>query len=197
MLAKRHAKSVAPQQSQPRGGYFDAVAHAMADMRVIDLCGEVDGAMAQTASIHLRYFLSHSRRPITIYLNTPGGSVTAGLAIYDAIASAAKHASVSVIASGACMSMGTIIMQAATKRLATPNTYFLLHELSSVSVGSLGELRDKHQFIERQQKALNNLLSARTGHSPKRLKELFERKDFFIDAAEAVKQNIVDGIISA
>ncbi len=123
---------------------FEQVETARADRREMMVYGPIDTVMAHDVSSAIEHYASLNKKPITITMNTPGGSVVDGLSIYDSIKRVtAKGIKVRIIATGACMSMGTIILQAATERLSTPHTAFLLHELSMINIGTLGQQKDR------------------------------------------------------
>lgn len=175
--------------------FRDAVEARMAELRIVDLMGTVDSGMAYEAGMRLRYLASENKKPITLYLNTPGGSVVDGLAMYDMIKSINSKVPVNIIANGACMSMGMIILQAGTKRLATPNTHFMLHELMYSGQGKLSEQQDQYEHAKRLQERLNTILSGRTGMRPNELTKKINRKDYYITAEEALKYKLIDEIV--
>jgi len=178
--------------------YADAVEMALRDQRVINLHGVVDSNLHHELSMRLGYLLTlPPKKPITVYLNTPGGAIVDGLAMFDLIRRANQTHEVNVVATGACMSMGVIVLQAGAKRAATPNAYFLLHELHTVQSGSLGQLKDSQQHAEKLQNHLNSLLAQRTGLSEKKLEKLFSRKDLYLNAEEALELGLIDEIREA
>lgn len=168
---------------------------ALEKRREIYFTSTVDDSSQHHLTRLLRHLVARSKKPITIYMNTAGGSVVDGLAIYDLIRELGKKVPINIIGTGACMSMGAIIMQAATKRSATPNCAFMLHELHAGVVGSLSQMKDLHQQFDKTQKVLNAILRERTGLTNKRIREITERKDSFFSAEEALKFNLIDGIV--
>jgi ATP-dependent Clp endopeptidase proteolytic subunit ClpP len=175
---------------------YDEIERQQLNRREIRLTGPVDSDMAHVLQVKLAYLVAQNRKPITIYLNTGGGGVVDGLAVYDAILQARKEGvKITVQASGACMSMGTVIMQAATTRESTAHAAFLLHELSMIKAGSLGALRDAQEEAERLQKLLNDILMTRSGLTAKELQRLTERKDLYLSAEDAKKYGIIDRIV--
>lgn len=177
------------------GAFVDVVERELAKQRILTLTGTVDPGMAHEAGMRLQYLAGISKKPITLYLNTPGGNIVDGLAIFDLIQRINKEVPVDIVATGSCMSMGTIILQAGRKRLSTPNTYFMLHELSAGMEGKLGDQKDLVKHLEVLQKRLNSILSSRTGLTHKELMKKFDRKDYYMDATEALKVNLIDGIV--
>lgn len=189
MLAKENESIVGNIAAQ---SFFDAVENKLAAERIVHMTGGVNPIMSHEMSVRLRYLASLSNKPITMYMNTPGGSILDGFAIYDLINEVKEKAPVNIIASGSCMSMGVIILQAATRRKAMPHAYFLLHELQGGADGSLSQMSDSHKFMVQLQKRLNDLLTERTGTDVKRL---LKRRDFYIDAKEAKRLKLIDEIV--
>lgn len=166
------------------------------ERRELRVTGPIDSETAHLMQVKLSYLRHQNKKPITIYINTPGGHVIDGLAIYDAIMEVrASGIQVNVIAAGSCMSMGVIIMQAGSQRLATKHAAFLLHELHMVTGGSFSDLDDKHKEAKRLQDVLNSLLIDRSGLTPTKLKELTARRDSYLSAKDAKKFNIIDKVL--
>ena len=163
--------------------------------REILLVGPIDQTVHYYLARLLHYMVGESKERITITLNPPGGTLPDGLAVYDLITNIAKRVPIHIVGTGACMSMGVIILQAATKRYATRNTSFLLHELQGINVGTLGQQKDVHGEMLRLQSTLNDILAERTGLSKKELTKLYERQEKFLDVDEAKKYNLIDGVI--
>ena len=109
---------------------MDSVSYTLSDARRLNLFGEIDLGTYAHVSNALKYMqLKDSKKPIDLYLNTRGGDVINGLAIYDFIVEMNKTTPIDITVNGACMSMGTIILQAGRKRRAYKNSEFLLHEV--------------------------------------------------------------------
>lgn len=179
-------------------GPFERIERLQLERREIVLFGQIDNDMAYSAGVKLRYLAHENKRPITLVLNTPGGSVIDGMSLYDAITYVQEMGcDVRVVCTGACMSMGTIVLQAANERLCTPNAVFMLHELSMVNAGSLGQLKDRHNEAERLQRMLNDILMKRSGVSKDQLSKLIERRDLYLTAQEARKYNFIDDIVGS
>lgn len=142
----------------------------------------------------LHYMASLSSEPIMVKLFTYGGDIDAGMAIYDLIVDMNKTVPVDITCTGSCMSMGVVILQAGRKRYATPHTHLMLHQLRGTNEGDLGSQRDRYKHMESLQTALNNVLAARTGKTPRQIDKLIDRKDFYISAQDALKQGLIDGI---
>lgn len=166
------------------------------ERRELRITGAIDSEAAHLMQVKLSYLRHQSKKPVTIYINTPGGHVIDGLAIYDSIMELRQDGiKVRIVATGSCMSMGVIIMQAASERCSLKHAQFLLHELHMVSQGSFTELGDRHKEAKRMQEVLNALLLGRSGLTGSKLKELTERRDTYLTAQDAKKYHIIDRII--
>jgi ATP-dependent Clp protease, protease subunit len=163
------------------------------ELGVFAMSGPVNDVMHSATTHTLRYIASlHPKRPILCEMSTYGGDILNGLALYDLIP--LIPVPVDIRATGACMSMGVIILQAARKRSATPYAQFMLHQLQGSNTGDLGAMRDQHKHMEDLQKKLNAILANRTGMSTQKINSLINRKDYYISAQEALELNIIDAI---
>ena len=177
--------------------YYDDVSYTLSDLRRVNLFGEVNAAMFSHVENSLAYQTALNReKPIHIILNSPGGIVIDGFAIYDVITHYAKRTPIHITAKGACMSMAVIILQAATLRLASPNTQFLLHEVNYGNRGSLSSHKDELEQTAKLQKKLDDVIVGRSGITQAELSKLIERRDYTINAQEALKHKLIDAIIS-
>lgn len=162
--------------------------------RKIYLFGEIDDHTACRLVISLSV-MDGEDEPITIFLNTPGGQIEAGYAIYDAIRLCNSH--ITVVGLGSVMSMGAIIMQAADTRLMAPRARFMVHtgnvnfdgEVDTDKLISIGKESDRNRdiFIE--------ILSERSGMSRKRVQDMVVRETY-LSAAEALEAGFIDGILT-
>jgi ATP-dependent Clp protease protease subunit len=178
------------------GSFADDVERTLIRRREIHLLGAVDASMAYYAVKLMRYLtMRDERASIRIYLNTPGGTVLDGLSLYDHIRFVARKTPVDIIASGACMSMGLVILQAATNRISYPHTRFLLHELQTGTRGSLSNIRDDVSEAEKLQRILDGIISGRTGHGIPALRKLTARRDCFLNAEDALRFKLIDKIV--
>lgn len=150
---------------------------------------------AYAATQHtLSYLASQSRKPLTVLMDTYGGDINSGLALYDLMKTIDRTVPLHIRVTGACMSMGVVILQAGRTRVSTPHANFMLHQLRGVNEGVLGELRDRHRHMERLQHQLDDILIKRTGLTKKELTKLTERRDYYITAEEALSLNLIDKI---
>ena len=163
--------------------------------RIIMLCDEVNDATASLVVAQLLYLEGQdSDKDISLYINSPGGSVTAGLAIYDTM----KYikCDVSTICMGMAASMGAFLLSAGTKgkRLALPNSTIMIHQPSGGAQGQATDMRIHTEWILDVKKKLNKMLSEATGQ-PLEVIELDTERDNFMTAQQALEYGLVDRII--
>lgn len=138
----------------------------------------------------------HPGKDINIQLTSPGGSVLDGLALYDFLRSlSARGHKIIVTCFGECASMGSILLQAGDERKMGENSYIMLHEVSYANWGKTSEHEEELAFVNILQDRLVNILCARSKLTPKTLKEMWRKKDIWIDAKKSAKLGLVDSII--
>ncbi len=163
--------------------------------RIIILSGEVDDDMASLAVAQLLYLESlDPNKDIQIYINSPGGSVTAGMAIYDTM----QHVKcdVSTICVGLAASMGAFLLAGGTsgKRFSLPNAEIMIHQPSGGAKGQATDIQIAAQNIQRTKNKLNELLAANTGRTLEEVTFDTDR-DNFMSAEEALDYGLIDQII--
>ena len=163
--------------------------------RIIMLCDEVNDATARLVVAQLLYLEGQdSEKDISLYINSPGGSVTAGLAIYDTI----KYikCDVSTICMGMAASMGAFLLSAGTKgkRLALPNSTIMIHQPSGGAQGQATDMRIHTEWILDVKKKLNQMLAEATGQ-PLEVIERDTERDNFMTAQQALEYGLIDKII--
>ena len=137
-----------------------------------------------------------SSKPIYLYINSPGGSVTAGLAIYDTIQYV--KADVVTICVGLAASMGAFLLAAGTKgkRLALPHSRIMIHQpLGGTSQRQASDIEIEAREILRLKDQLNQQLAEMTGQNLEKLEKDTDR-DYFLSAAEAKEYGLIDRVIS-
>jgi ATP-dependent Clp protease, protease subunit len=163
--------------------------------RIIFLGGTVTEPLANLVIAQL-LFLEHEdpKKDIKLYLNTPGGSVTAGLAIYDAMQYVKPD--VSTICVGMAASMGAVLLSAGAKgkRLALPNAEILLHQVMGGAEGQAVEIEITARHILKIKDKLNQILAKHTGQGIAKLEKDTDR-DFYLTAAEAKEYGLIDEVI--
>lgn len=163
--------------------------------RIIFLGGPINDAVANTIIAQL-LFLEHEdpKKDIKLYLNTPGGSVSAGLAIYDTMQYIKPD--VSTIAVGIAASMGAVLLAAGTKgkRMALPNAEILLHQVMGGAEGQAVEIEITARQILKTKDKLNQIISKHSGQSLTKIEKDTDR-DFHLTPQEAKTYGLIDDII--
>lgn len=163
--------------------------------RIIFLSGPVEDNMANLIVAQLLYLESiDQNKDIQLYINSPGGSVTAGLAIYDTM----EHIKpdVSTIVVGMAASMGAFLLAggAKGKRFALPNSKVMIHQVMGGATGQATDIKIQAEEILRIKDKLNTILADKTGQPKKKIEEDTER-DNYMSADEAKKYGLVDDVI--
>mgnify|MGYP001572950005 CR=1 FL=1 len=173
---------------------YDIYSRLLKD-RIIFLGGPINDAMANAVIAQL-LFLDHEdpKKEIKMYLNTPGGVVSAGLAIYDTMQFV--KADVSTICVGMAASMGAVLLGAGKKgkRIALPNAEILLHQVMGGVEGQASEIEITAKQILKMKEKINDLLAKHTGQ-PKSKIERDTDRDFYMTPAEAEKYGLIDQVI--
>jgi ATP-dependent Clp protease protease subunit len=164
--------------------------------RIIFLGGPINDAVANTVIAQL-LFLAHEdpKKDIQLYINSPGGSVTAGMAIYDTMQFVRPD--VATMCVGIAASMGSFLLAAGKKgkRLTLPNSEILLHQVSVDSIGGQAtEIEISARQILKTKARLNQILAKSTGQSLAKVEKDTER-DFWLSAEEAKEYGVVDEIV--
>ncbi len=173
--------------------FYDLYSRLLKD-RIIFLSGEINDEVASVIVGELLFLNSQSKDDIYLYINSPGGSVTAGMAIYDTINFI--EADVSTICVGMCASMAAFILSSGTKgkRICLKNGEVMIHQPLGGAQGQATEIQIAAERIIKLKKKLNKILADNTGKKLKRIEEDTER-DYFMDSEEALEYGIVDKII--
>ncbi|MFA6215290.1 MAG: ATP-dependent Clp endopeptidase proteolytic subunit ClpP [Patescibacteria group bacterium] len=163
--------------------------------RIIFLGSPIDDAVANTIIAQLLFLDSEdNKKDIKIYINTPGGSVTAGLAIYDTMQYVKSD--VITICVGMAASMGAVILAAGAKgkRVALPNSEIMLHQVMGGAEGQATDVKIRAEHILKIKDRLNQILAKHTGQSVKKIENDIDR-DYFMNSEEAKAYGIIDKII--
>jgi len=162
--------------------------------RKIFITGTVDEKMAKEVVQHLHILAAISDRPITIFINSPGGHAESGDMIFDAIRFITPE--VIMIGSGCVASAGALIYAAANKsnRYALPNTRFLLHQPSGGMQGPASNMQIYSNEILRMKNRLNHIFADATGQAMERIEQDTQR-DFWLSAEQAVEYGLVSKVI--
>jgi ATP-dependent Clp protease, protease subunit len=163
--------------------------------RIVFLIGPVNDATANLVVAQMLFLESENPdKEIFLYINSPGGSVSAGLSIYDTMQFIKPD--VSTLCMGLAASMGAFLLAAGTKgkRLALPNSRIMIHQPSGGAQGQATDIEIQAREILRLRETLNQILAARTGQSLEKIKADSER-DYFMSAPEAKDYGLVDQVI--
>ncbi|MCE2719018.1 MAG: ATP-dependent Clp protease proteolytic subunit [Dolichospermum sp.] len=163
--------------------------------RIIFLTEEVDDGIANAIVAYLLYLDSEDQsKPIYLYINSPGGSVTAGLAIYDTM----QHikSEVVTICVGLAASMGSFLLAAGTKgkRMALPHSRIMIHQPSGGTRGQASDIEIEAREILRLRHQLNQIYVDNTGQTLEKIEKDMNR-DFFMSAQEAQEYGLIDRVI--
>ncbi len=173
---------------------YDIYSRLLKD-RIIFLGTPIDDTVANAVIAQMLFLDSqNSEEDIKLYLNTPGGLVTAGLAIYDTMQYVKSP--VSTICIGMAASMGAVLLAAGEKgkRFILPNSEVMLHQVMGGAEGQASDIKIRAEHILRIKDRLNKILSKHTGQTLSRIEKDTDR-DFFMSAEEAKAYGLVDKII--
>ena len=175
---------------------YDIFSRLLKD-RIIFLSGEIDDVVANLVVAQLIFLEAEDPdKDIYLYINSPGGSITAGMAIFDTMQDI--KCDVSTICIGMAASMGAFLMAAGQKgkRKALPNSEIMIHQPLGGAQGQATDIAIHAQRIIDIKDKMNRILSERTGQTLKKVQKDVER-DYFMTADEALSYGIIDEIIPA
>ncbi|HIK42308.1 ATP-dependent Clp protease proteolytic subunit [Thermoleptolyngbya sp. M55_K2018_002] len=165
--------------------------------RIIFLAEEVDDGIANAIVAYMLYLDSDDNtKPIYLYINSPGGSVTAGMAIYDTM----RHikSEVVTICVGLAASMGSFLLTGGTKgkRLALPHSRIMIHQpLGGTGRRQATDIEIEARQILRVRQELNEMMALHTGKTVEQIEKDTDR-DYFMSAQEAVEYGLIDRVIT-
>ena len=163
--------------------------------RIIFLCSDVNDAVSSSIIAQLLFLQAEDpKKDIQFFINSPGGSVTAGLAIYDTMQVLSCDIQTTCI--GQAASMGAVLLAAGApgKRFCLPHSRVMIHQPWGGASGTATDINIQAGEIKRLKKILNGILVNHTGKSLKEIEKDTDR-DFFMDGQEAVKYGMVDKIM--
>lgn len=174
---------------------YDIYSRLLKD-RIIFLGSAVDDTVANLIIAQLLFLEAENPdKDINLYINSPGGSITAGMAIYDTMQ--VIRPNVSTICVGMAASMGAFLLAAGEKgkRYALPNAEVMIHQPSGGSEGQATDIEIRTRRILNMKDSLNRILAERTGQDFEKVRNDTER-DYFMTAAEAKEYGIIDDVLS-
>jgi len=184
-------------QPLTHGPLDDQLSMQLLHQRIIVLGAEVDDPIANRITAQLLLLSARDpRADISLYVNSPGGSVTAGLAIYDTMRVIPNE--VSTLAVGFAASMGQFLLGAGTpgKRFALPNARIMMHQPSAGIQGTAADVEVQAANLQTIKRRVNELQSEHTGQSVEQITRDSERDRWF-SAAEAAAYGIVDHVVAS
>ena len=172
---------------------YDIYSRLLKD-RIIILNGEIDDNTSNCIVAQLLYLDSLNNNDISLYINSPGGSITAGMAIYDTMNFIKSD--VSTICIGMCASMAAFLLSSGTKgkRYALPNSEVMIHQPLGGAQGQATEIKIAAERILKLKEKLNKILAKNTNQDIKKIENDTER-DYFLDSNEALDYGLIDKII--
>ena len=172
---------------------YDIYSRLLKD-RIIIINGEINNEVANSTIAQLLYLDSKNNDDISIYINSPGGSVTDGMAIYDTMNFVKSD--VSTIGIGMCASMGAFILKKKKKgkRYCLPNTEVMIHQPLGGAQGQATEIKIAAEHILKTKDKLNKILSINTNKDLKTIEQDTDR-DNFMSSKQALEYGIIDEII--
>ena len=173
---------------------YDIYSRLLKD-RIIFLGSAIDDAVSNIVIAQLLFLESEDKnKDIKFYINSPGGSVTAGLAIYDTMQYVKPN--ISTICVGIAASMGAFLLSAGQKgkRFALPNSEIMIHQIMGGTEGQASDIKIRAEHILKLKNKLNEILSKHTGQTLNKIEKDSDR-DFFMSAIEAKQYGLIDRII--
>ena len=172
---------------------YDIYSRLLKD-RIIILNGEIDDNNANSIVAQLLYLDSLNHNDISIYINSPGGSITSGMAIYDTMNFI--RSDVSTICIGMAASMAAFLLSSGKKgkRFCLKNSEVMIHQPLGGASGQATEIKIAAERILKLKKKLNEILSSNTGQSIEKI-EVDTERDYFMDSNEALEYGIIDKIL--
>ncbi len=162
---------------------------------IIFLAGPIDDHIANIVIAQLLFLQAEDpKKDITLYVNSPGGVVTAGMAIIDTMNNIKND--VSTVCVGMAASMGALILSSGKKgkRFALPNAEIMIHQPLGGAEGQASDIEISAKHILKTRENLNKMLAKNTGQTLSKIEKDVDR-NFFMDSTEAVKYGIIDKII--
>ena len=172
---------------------YDIYSRLLKD-RIVILSGEIDDNLSNSVVAQLLYLDSINNDDISLYINSPGGSITAGMAIYDTMNFIKSD--VSTICIGMAASMGAFLLSSGCrgKRYCLPNGEVMIHQPLGGAQGQATEIKIAALRILKLKKKLNSILARNTGKDIEIIENDTER-DYFLDALEALDYGLIDKIL--
>ncbi len=192
----RQAIIPAVVETTPRGERVYDIYSMLLKERIIFLGTPIDDQVANSIIAQLLHLEREDPdRDVSMYINSPGGSVWAGLAVYDAMR--LNRCDIATYCVGICASMATVLLSsgAAGKRYAMPNATIHMHQVMGGARGQASDIEIEARETLRLNELLRNILAQNTGQDPERIRRDFDR-NFYMDAQQAKEYGMIDEILS-
>ncbi|MCM1370816.1 MAG: ATP-dependent Clp protease proteolytic subunit [Clostridium sp.] len=166
------------------------------DNRIIRLNKTIDKEVAEEITEQLlKLDATKSKKDIIFYINSPGGTVSDGIAIYDTMQMVKSD--VVTICLGRCASMAALLLSGGTKgkRYITPNSEVMIHEVSSCSYGKVGEIKVDFEHTNTLNERIIKILADNTGKSIEQVRQDIQLKDKWFNADEGIEYGLIDKIL--
>lgn len=190
-----HPPTVIEQDSRGNLQGYDVYSRLLRD-RIIFLGVAIDDYVANSIIAQLLFLqMDDSKKDIHLYINSPGGSVTAGLAIYDTMQFISPDVNTYCI--GMAASMGAVLLSAGTKgkRYALPNSDIMIHQVSGGAQGQASDVERTVEYMFKLKKRLIKILALHTGQDEKKIHDDSDR-DYYMGAAEAKSYGLIDEVVT-
>ena len=189
-------KNIDGKNKQVKKSKTKSKTEAKTEKRIIHLHTDIDEQQAENiVKDLLKLDNSKEKGDITFYINSPGGRVSSGLAIYDAMQMIKSD--VKTVCIGHCASMAAVLLSGGSKgkRFITSNSEVMIHEVSTLTAGKLGDVKVNLEHTSKVNERLIKLLVENTGQSEKQItKDIL--KDKWFNADEAIKYGLVDKVLT-
>ena len=165
--------------------------------RILYFTGEVNRETCDTMNAELLYLDSLDGRDISLYINSPGGSVVDGLSVIDTMNFI--NSDVSTICMGMDASMGSVLLSNGTKgkRLVLPHSRIMIHQVSSAMKGTVSDMEIEFAETQRCKRDIYNILAKNTGHTFDEIEKLCDRNNWFIGSEAVDELHIADKLIES
>lgn len=192
------AKNVTVYEKEPGIGMmgFDLISRLMKD-RIVFIGTQVSDGLANYVIAQLLYLqMQDPGKDINIYINSPGGSVTAGLAMYDTMQFVTCD--VNTYCMGIAASMGSVLLTAGTKgkRFCLPNSHVMIHQVSGGAQGTASDVERTVEFMYSLKKRLNTILAKHTGKTVEQIERDSDR-DNYMTAEQSAAYGLVDKVLES
>jgi ATP-dependent Clp protease protease subunit len=180
------------EENGRKNDVYDLYSRLLKD-RVIMLTGEINEELSTSIVAQLLYLeADNNKKDIKIYINSPGGVITAGMAIYDTMKYIKPK--IKTVCIGEASSMGAFLLSSGDERYSLPNSRIMIHQPLGGAQGQATDIEITTKEILRVKEVLNKILSKNTGQDIKKIEKDTDR-DFFMSAKEAKDYGIIDNIL--